>query len=37
MYKYMLGPNQLEKSFAEKDLGVLMNTELNRSQQVPLW
>ena len=32
MHKYMLGANWLERSFAEKDLGVLVGTKLNVSQ-----
>ena len=32
-HKYMLGATQMESSFAEKDLGVLVDTRLNTSQQ----
>ncbi|KAK4806781.1 hypothetical protein QYF61_005577 [Mycteria americana] len=32
-YQYMLGATQLESSSAEKDLGVLVDTRLNMSQQ----
>ncbi|KAK4810072.1 hypothetical protein QYF61_007894 [Mycteria americana] len=31
MHKYMLAANWLESSFAEKDLGVLLDTKLNMS------
>ena len=33
MHQYMLRANQLEKIFAEEDLGVLVDTKLNMSQQ----
>jgi len=33
MYQYMLGTPQLESRLAEKDLGVLVDTKLNMSQQ----
>jgi len=29
MHRYMLGAAQLESSFSEKNLGVLVNTKLN--------
>jgi len=32
-HQYVVGAAQLESSFAEKDLGVLMDNKLNRSQQ----
>ena len=32
MHQYVLGVTQLERSFAKKDLGVLVNTKLNMSQ-----
>ncbi|GAB0181141.1 mitochondrial enolase superfamily member 1 [Grus japonensis] len=33
MHQYMLENNQLENSFAEKDLGLLVDTMLNTKQQ----
>lgn len=33
VYKYMLGANWLESSFAEKGLGVLVDKQLNMSQR----
>ena len=33
MHQYMLGATQLASSFAEKDLGVLVDTKLNMSQK----
>ncbi|KAK4807167.1 hypothetical protein QYF61_024287 [Mycteria americana] len=36
MHHYMLGAAQLESSFAEKALGVLVETKLNMSQQYAL-
>lgn len=33
MYQYLLEVNQLGSSFAEKELGVLVGTRLNMSQQ----
>jgi len=33
MHKYMLGAAQLESSFAGRDLGVLVDTNLTLSQQ----
>jgi len=32
MHQYMLGAAQLESSFTEKELGVLVGTKLNMSQ-----
>ena len=34
MHQYVLGVAQLENSFVEKDLGVLMDTKVNTSQLV---
>ncbi|KAK4818025.1 hypothetical protein QYF61_004149 [Mycteria americana] len=36
MHQYTLGTNQVESSFAEKDLGILVNTTLNMGQQCAL-
>jgi len=36
MHQYTLGTTQLESSLAAKDLGVLMDTRLNMSQQCAL-
>jgi len=36
MHQYILGANSLEISFAEKDLGVLVDTKLNISQKSAL-
>lgn len=34
--QHILGATQLENSFVEKDLGVLMDTKVNTSQQLVL-
>jgi len=36
MHEYLLGATQLESSFAEKELWVLVNTEFNKIQQYAL-
>jgi len=36
MYQYMLGATQMKSGFAQKDLGVLLDTRLNVSHEVPL-
>ncbi|KAK4821756.1 hypothetical protein QYF61_000817 [Mycteria americana] len=36
MHQYMLGATQLQNSFAENDLGFLVDTKFNRSQQCAL-
>ena len=36
MYQYRLAATQLESSLAEKDLGVVVDTRLNMSQQCAL-
>jgi len=36
MHQNMLGATHLESGFAEKDMGVLVGTELNVSQQCAL-
>lgn len=36
MHQYMLKANQLECSLVEKDLGILVDTKLNMSQQFAL-
>lgn len=33
IHQYMLGDSQMESSFAEKDLGVLMDTKMNMRQK----
>ena len=37
MYWYMLRATQLQSSLAEKDMGVLMDTKLTMTQNLPLW